>query len=231
MKESGGESSVPLSSRVDMKVLAELDKYWMSQGYTIRTMSQLVSWSLGLLCQVLESNEKVSAVESVREANEWLVGRNLYQATTRKRGFMKIGSALRFESMREEGVDPREVAPEQFNTVNRKNSVQPMPKEAGPAPGSGYQSPFEADYEKARIEAAKNELSEIEKSKREIIERAIKSGVIRQSNVIKIDETKASANLTTWEAEKREKEIVEKENAPIDWDFLKDKLVDDPDKK
>lgn len=125
-KEVRQESSIPVGTRVSMVSLAELDMFWREEGYNVRSMSQLVSWSLDLLCDVLKSNKKMPVeVESVMQAHNYLDSRNLYQKSSKKRGIKKIGTALGFESLREQGIDPKDYAPKQYKIVHNERSVQP----------------------------------------------------------------------------------------------------------
>ena len=132
-KETKQESSVPVATRVSVVTLAELDKYWVEgEGKYIRTMSQLVSWSLELLTEVLRANGKVESVESVAEAHRRLMDRELYQPSLSKRSFNKIGTAIKFENLREEGIDPKKGFGEgsnvtrAYNMLHNSKSVQPL---------------------------------------------------------------------------------------------------------
>ena len=132
-KETKQESSVPVATRVSVVTLAELDKYWVEgEGKYIRTMSQLVSWSLELLTEVLRANGKVESIESVAEAHRRLMGRELYQPSLSKRSFNKIGTAIKFENLRGEGIDPKKGFGEgsnvtrAYNMLHNSKSVQPL---------------------------------------------------------------------------------------------------------
>jgi len=137
--EAKQESSISVQSRISMNSLAELDMYWISEGKGIKTVSQLVSWSLDLLCEILRANEKLPrSIEAVREARNYLEMRALIQPSLHRRNFDKIGSAIKFEGMRENGDDPSkelldsegEIANSnimrQYRILHNKNSVQPF---------------------------------------------------------------------------------------------------------
>jgi len=137
--ETRQESSISVQSRISMNSLAELDMYWISEGKGIKTVSQLVSWSLDLLCEILKANEKMPGnIETVREARNYLELRALIQPSLHRRNFNKIGSAIKFEGMRENGDDPSkelidsegEIANSnvirQYRILHNKNSVQPF---------------------------------------------------------------------------------------------------------
>ena len=169
------EASIPVQSRISVIDLAELDEYWDSGGYRIKTMSQLVSWSIELLCSILRANGKlVREIETVVEANRVLESRMLRQAGMRRKGFMKNAAAVRFESMREEGNDPRKYVAEQYKILHRAGSVQPMPEEAG----GEYVSKYEDDYRKAREIAQREAHEKFVRDRDEAIERRKKEGMV-----------------------------------------------------
>lgn len=228
MNETKGireENSVPVESRISIRRLAELDIYWEREGYQIRTMSQLVAWSMELLCTVLEANEKAVEIETIREAYERLVIRGL---KVKKAGFMKMGAMLRFESMREEGLNPVEYAGAQYAVVNRRNTMSPMPGEAKAV----YVSPFEEDYRKAQILKEQEEQDrrnkEVENAVKDRKDRGILAEEVNKKNRLEnIPDNKASANLTEWEREKRERDYLKALNAPVDEqiEFMKKNMV------
>jgi hypothetical protein len=133
-REVRQEASIPVQSRVSIMTLAELDKYWSSEGYEIKSMSQLIAWSLDLLQEVLKSNKLLSVhIESVADAHRYLTKRSLYQRSLKERGFQKLGSAIMFEGLRDEGIDPgKEVGEENsnlvraYNIMHNKGSVKPF---------------------------------------------------------------------------------------------------------
>ena len=119
------ESSIPVQGRISIVTLAELELYWRSEGVEIKSMSQLLAWSMGVLREVLVANGKLPRViETVSEAHQYLLSIGIYQPGMRKKGVKKISNALAFESMRMEGVEPRDYANRQFNAVHNRNSVE-----------------------------------------------------------------------------------------------------------
>jgi len=107
-KEIKQESSVPAQGRFSIVELAELLLYWDSIGYHVSSMSQLLSWSISLLTEILIANNKLPhLIESVAEANNILDSANLYQRSLRKKIDKKIATAIAFENLREEGYDPK----------------------------------------------------------------------------------------------------------------------------
>lgn len=121
--EAKQEASMSVQSRISAATLAELDMYWLSEGKRIKSLSQLISWSTDLLCEILWANGKLaSRVESVAEARKYLLDRELCQPSLYERGFAKMGVAVSFEGMREAGIDPsKEVKYGKF--VDNKNTI------------------------------------------------------------------------------------------------------------
>lgn len=123
------ESSIPVQSRVSLISLAELAGYWEGTEYEIRSMSQLISWSLDLLRDILKANEMITEdIESVAEARDYLVGKGLWQQKVAKRAFTKIGNAVRFQGFRDLGENPEtrdEMSKIGHNLMHNKHSVSP----------------------------------------------------------------------------------------------------------
>jgi len=117
------ESSIPVQSRVSIVTLASLDNYWLGEGKDIQSVSQLVSWSLYLLTEILTSNRLLGTEPSIEEARKYMMDRKLYQRGMDTRGYQKLGNAIRFQRMREEGANPQQsVNPTDkaaYNTMHR----------------------------------------------------------------------------------------------------------------
>jgi len=119
------ERSIPVASRVDMVDLANLALMWESRGYTIRSMSQLVSWSISLLVDELSKADIFKEkIETLADANKVLAYRGLYQRSMKSRSEKKIGIALGFEALRAEGRDPKEYAEGAYKTMHPDNQVK-----------------------------------------------------------------------------------------------------------
>ena len=120
------EGSVPVQGRVSIINLAKLSLYWESEGYHMRSLSQLLAWSIELICDVLEENGKMpDGIDSIVSAYRCLKERGLKQESMHKKGIRKISTAMGFESLREEGINPEEYVPKQFKVMHNKNSVKP----------------------------------------------------------------------------------------------------------
>ena len=115
------ESSVPVQGRISIVQLAELHVYWESQGYEVGNMSKLLSWSVSLLAEILRQNEQLPIqVDSVASAHNYMLEKGLYQRSLEKRSFDKIAAAIRFESLRNEGIDPAQHVRQQYNVLHKK---------------------------------------------------------------------------------------------------------------
>ncbi len=215
--EERQEASVPMQSRVNLITLAGLVNFWESQGFVIRSMSSLISWSLDLLVERLKDNKLISAEEiSLAEANKVLEVRRLYQRSFRQRSMKKIAAAMAFESLRNEGTDPRSYVPEQYRTLHNRNSVQP-------APGKVY-SNHVSDEELFRI--AQEKKLEIQKARaaekaaaKQGIENGKASGLVVSS---KLNEMPSEKFVEA--SQERDRKIAEAENAPVEeqLEFMRD---------
>ena len=130
------EGSIPAQARINIVSLANLDLYWASEGYQIRTMSQLINFSIELLCEILESNKKIrQKVDTIALANKYLMERGLYQKGMRNRGHKKLGMAIAFEGMRAEGMRPESYAPKIYERMHRGSDHKGNPTTVQPFTG------------------------------------------------------------------------------------------------
>ena len=118
------ESSIAVQGRVSIVELAELEKYWKERGVKIKSMSQLIGWSISLLREILNKNGVLEEVKTVAAAHRYLEKIGIYQKGMKKRAMKKIANAIAFESLRVEGVKPEEYVSRQFNTLHNKKSVK-----------------------------------------------------------------------------------------------------------
>lgn len=120
------EASLPVQSRIDIRTLVNLVEYWEGEGVMIRSMSQLISWTVELAQHLLSLNNKLPFVtESVTEANRYLMDKRLYQPGLRKKGHAKVFQAMMFENMRTEGVDPSTYVKHQHSVLHNPHSIRP----------------------------------------------------------------------------------------------------------
>jgi len=157
-REGKQESSVPAQSRVSIVTLAQLAVYWKGQGYEIRTISQLVSWSMDLLKDILSNNKQIGIDPSIAEAATYMMDNKLYQRGMYDRSRQKLSAAIRFEGMRQDGGHPMQSPNPQdrvaYKMMHRApNQFTGAPSTVEPFMGKVKASGF--DLEKA-VEIANN---------------------------------------------------------------------------
>jgi len=123
------EASIPVQARVDLRVLAKMVLYWEKEGKYIRSMSQLVNWSMDLCSQVMVLNGKVpEEVDTLLKANNILSVRGLYQPGIMKRGARKLVRGRQLENLRMEGVKLDIGEQAVFRQAHNNNSILPAPE-------------------------------------------------------------------------------------------------------
>jgi len=215
MDEEKVERSIVVSARVDMLALAKMDRYWLSKGTPVKSMSQLINWTVDLMAQVLEANGlKVEGLNSAKEANDHFRFRGLYQGSNVKRSRQKIATAIRFEGMRKEGLDPRGEDPLSYTTMHNSKSVQPA--EEVYRDGVKVLSKEEADYwiRKADEQRADRERKEA----RAAADEAIKT----MPNVIRAD---CQNKHIMAENEVNKEQVMAENDLASQLEFLKNKVV------
>lgn len=147
------EASIPLQSRIDIRTIMELVEYWESVGVSVNSISRTIAWSLDLLREVLRKNDVLPVqTDSVSEAFNYLVSRDLYKGKMKQRGMAKICTAIGFENLRAEGVDPAHYAGSRYRQLH--NQVKQT-------------SPIERVNEKVDPKRIKMAEQAIEKAKKE----------------------------------------------------------------
>lgn len=201
-KEVRKESSVPVQSRVSIVDLAKLDTYWMRvEGVAMRTMSQLVSWSVAALCEVVESNGKMpGGIDSVADAHKYLTSRGLYQQSLKRRSQSRISAALGFESLRKQGVDPAVHSTRAHKTVHSRHSIEAFD-------GDRVSKKSDIDWDEVNKRIAEEKEKEKEQSVEEALENARGIGALAED----VSEEEFHDGLR-----ERDKEIIDRENTPID---------------
>jgi hypothetical protein len=243
------ERSMPVQSRVDVVSLAKMDKYWMAEGYNIKSMSQLVSWSLDLVCQVIEANKSMpEGIDDIVEANRHLTQRGLYQPSMLKKGYLKRATAMSFKSTRDNNIDPKMYANSQYKTIHQGNEIEIFE-------GKVKSIDEEKMYYKDDIEDALRKVEEVKKEERDLetkkaIEEARTAGRLREEvggkvdkitwdlldsivkkNGVEVDKPTFKdpgimrKGMSQYELDEytkaRDAEIQAKENAPIDLEEMK----------
>lgn len=236
--EERQETSIPVVTRVSIVDLAKLANFWEEKKYVIRTMSQLVAWSIELLVNELEANEFIPDSDySLAYVHRDMNRRGLIQRSMSKRTESRIRMAMGFESLREEGVDPRSYSPTAYRNMHQPQSREPLPEALGKfekhnpdevileeymhQPGEKpftYRSSIPGDRERviAMLERAKI------KTKKQFVDEQIaiarEAGIIRDTPEEKV--TVVREGMTLEEAEKHiadaDAERIALENGPVE---------------
>lgn len=119
------ESSIPVQGRISIVDLANMDRYWaVKEGISIKSMSQLLSWTFTAMCDVIEANGKMpETFKRVDEANRYLNARGLYQKGMKEKGQSRIIAAMGFESLRDQGYDPARESKTAYDTIHGKQTI------------------------------------------------------------------------------------------------------------
>lgn len=127
-RESRVEGSIPVQSRVSIQDLATILIMWEEEGILVKSLSQLIAWSMSVLADRVRAIGRRDEI-SIAEAHRMIEQRGLYQKSLKKRSMKKIATAMGFESLRDEGVDPSWVAPRQYKTLHNVKSVEGAPQD------------------------------------------------------------------------------------------------------
>ena len=206
------ESSMSVQSRVSILDLANLAKYYEGSDTYIKTMSQLVAWSLDALVGALERNGLLKEkIETVHEANQYLETRGLYQRGLKERNRRKLSTALTFENLRQEGIDPKSHVPVQYSMMHKGERSRSRGTTANPVLAKALDKYDELYGE----EDEQVEMKPQEEVKREWLAKQKGSGIKEGASGEELDEYD----------KEREKEVQEKENAELDNEELKGMAV------
>ena len=227
-KEIRQERSIPVQSRVNLVELAELDRYFMEHGQEIRTMSQLLSWGISLLIEVLEANNALTEkFESLTEAHRYLNIRGLYQPGMMNRGRKKLGMSMGYESLRLEGVDPRWYDKNNFENIHNENSVKTFEGKVvsgredetlhHPDMWEEVQKRITEEKEKDRLEELRKYKESLVGQGKMVMEKVGSSAPTRHGRV-RHDMSEEEVNEYI---KASDKEIIARENAPVDLSQVK----------
>ena len=191
-REVKQESSISVQGRVSVLSLAELYLYWTEEeGIVIKSMSQMIGWSMDLLCEILRANDKLpESFESVIDAHRILEGAAIYQPSMLRKSRMKLATSIKFENLREKGIDPSNPGPDsslkqQYNTLHKrpvqkpKRNVRMIGDESSVQPFMGEVSRFteeelrQIDEINSKLEREQSEHNGISKESREATLRAL----------------------------------------------------------
>lgn len=133
----GVESSIPVQGRIDVKNLVTMVEFFREKGIQPRSMSEVLSFSIECLVDILKVNENISNEMSIGECWAYLDNNKLIQPSLRKRSIEKIANAIALENIRNEGYDIDSMSEEErkslgintiYNTLHRIGSVSQAPK-------------------------------------------------------------------------------------------------------
>jgi hypothetical protein len=235
-REERVERSRPVQARVDVVTLAKLDRYWtMVEGVEIRTLSQLISWSMDLLNNVLEANGHSEEEIDLIEAHRYLGIRGLIQPSLNKRGMKKFGAALTLKSVRDHGGNAKHDSPHQYSMLHRDKKsgvLTPLDGEVK-VEGTGYGYGDLIDEAFKRSEEEK--LKDLHENTKKAIAAARENGMVvedwqidKLEHQAKVAEERSAINaervlrkgMSKTELDeynrKREADIIARENAPFD---------------
>ena len=176
------ESSTPVQSRVDIRSLAELGAYFEDVGMEIRSASQLMSWGVEMLVETLRKNEKIEGIRPEIDASyTFLESRGLMQRGMKKK---KLDMARAFEQLRLEGESPEVVAPAVYKQIhnNKKWTGGELPSLVKNAGGDG--SRWDEDFRKAREYERKQEMEEVERQRKSLLEGSTVVGEINGEKIL-----------------------------------------------
>jgi len=218
-EKSRRESSISVQSRVSVIDLARLDWFWSKQGVQMRSMSQLVNWSLMEMADQLVKQGHMGdeVMSSVLSAHKYLQTRGLYQRSHAKRSGSRLAMAIKFESMRKAGLDPEREHPRAHGQIHNEYSIE---SHAGP----DYKEMIsQSEWDEIKKERQRAKHEEYVRAKEQTLKDACESGVIVDHYTgakCRIPGEGFTPGTRSEELDKydeaREKEIRAKENQPPD---------------
>jgi hypothetical protein len=121
------ERSIPVMSRVDIVKIADMALALNSIDLGVNTASALISSCVEIAHKAFVDMEWMKDRHaSVQDALDTLRTLGLLQRSMYKRTKKKIETAIGFENLRREGVDPREYASGMYNTMHKRESAPLM---------------------------------------------------------------------------------------------------------
>lgn len=124
MDKEKRERSIPVQGRVDLVELADIAVVLSRKGFEVSSMSKLINLCVQMAHWALENTEEVMMRhEGVSDAHRTMVEAGLYQRSMYKVGRKKLLTAMAFENLRKEGVDPITYVPHQANVLHNRHSI------------------------------------------------------------------------------------------------------------
>lgn len=208
------ERNLPVSARVDLLELANLEVYFRKNGYRVRSLSMLVNWGISLLVDILRENEVLEEgerIEKIADAVKYFELIGLKRRESWGRGKGKLSHAIRFESMRERGIDPEVSAGRQYKVLHKKGREREEVSEEAKG--------FMEEYGIYDVEVAKKLMAQrkkyLERRKKEEMKKARASGAVEREDREGIREGMSREELDSYDKE-RDREVVEKENREVE---------------
>jgi hypothetical protein len=167
----------------------------------------------------------------VLEAHRHLEQRGLYQGSLKSKAFKKVGAAVRFETMRKEGVDPKSYTPIDYNIMHDSHSVEALPVVNGTLNDAEMRKIAEKKLQEIRLEKQRM-MYEVNRQKKVAIENARANGTLAEDeNVVSTDRVGGGLRKGMSDDElaeynrKREEDVRKRENAPLDPEWVKSHLI------
>ena len=156
-KEVKTERSIPVTTRLDCTTLASLEAFFTSQGYAVRSMSNLINLSIEALAEALHEKGMLHIYfDSIPESLSHLQQRGIWQQGVMKRNFGKISNAIGFENLRKEGIDPYEENPAMFDKMHNQPRTTDLDQ--------SIQTTHKKNYDSTPREKTEKELDELAKA-------------------------------------------------------------------
>lgn len=220
------ESSIPVQGRISIVDLANMDRYWqIKEGISIKSMSQLLSWTFTAMCDVIKANGKMpEVIKSVSDAHRYLNMRGLYQQSMKKKGQSRIIAAMGFENLRSQGLDPAHHSQTAYNTVHSKctSGVYDGEVDIGQQNAPSKEEILDM-VNRSRKTKAKN----IDYKEEELNNAKNSNIVINKSKEVTLKENMSDDELSEYNR-KRDEERIKLENNPIkveDFKLVNEKTV------
>lgn len=228
-REVKQERSVPAQSRVDLVDLANAAKYWLEKDVEIRTMSQLVAWTVSAFVHIMSESGQINGViDELGTAVRFLENLGLYSGSMKDRSRRKLSAAMALESLRGEGINPALYAPQQHKMLHRSNAVNAI-HEKNYGSGKFMEDLNYVDESEQRkfVEKESRRWGDLPNesdcvNKMDLVQPQIEqtnSGRANKSEQRSVNEMSSEEFIAS--RQKREREIEERENAPIDMNGLK----------
>jgi hypothetical protein len=119
---------IAVAGRISIRALADVHRYFMSNGLSARTMSQLAGWSVehcrDMLVQLghIEEDDKMD----LETAHRYLEAAGLRQVKVRARAARKELLMRGFNELEKEGFDPKQEAPIDYKRLHNQREYEAL---------------------------------------------------------------------------------------------------------